>query len=199
MRTRRDFLKLSIAPAVVALGSWTIAAAQPRRMAPTPVCGDAAVTPAQTEGPYFRPSSPLRESLIEPGVAGTRLVVTGRVLGTDCSPIPRALLDAWQADDRGAYDLGGYRLRGHQFTGADGRFRLETIVPGNYPGRTRHIHVKVQAPNRPALTSQLYFPGEPGNARDGIFDPALVLRIDDASGGGKAGAFDFVLDLGRRA
>ena len=59
---------------------------------------------------------------------------------------------------------------GHQFTDASGAYRLETIVPGHAPG-TPAIHLKVQAPNRPALTTQLYFPGEAGNARDGIYDP----------------------------
>ncbi len=47
-----------------------------------------------------------------------------------------------------------------QFADASGRFSLETIVPGAYGGRTRHIHVKVQAPDSPVLTTQLYFPGE---------------------------------------
>ncbi len=43
-----------------------------------------------------------------------------------------------------------------------GRYTLETIVPGEYPGRTQHIHVKVQAPNGPILTTQIYFPGVAG-------------------------------------
>ena len=47
---------------------------------------------------------------------------------------------------------------------------FETIVPGKYPGRTRHYHVKVQAPGRSILTTQLYFPGEPGNDGDRIFE-----------------------------
>ena len=73
-----------------------------------------------------------------------------------------------------------------------GHYRLETVVPAQYPGRTRHIHVKVQAPGRPALTTQLYFPGESANQRDGIFDPKLVMKVRDVEGG-KIGAFDFVL------
>jgi protocatechuate 3,4-dioxygenase beta subunit len=104
-------------------------------------------------------------------------------------------VDFWQADAGGAYDNAGYTLRGHQFADSQGQYRLETIVPGLYPGRTRHFHVRVQAPNRPVLTTQLYFPGEPGNQRDGIFNPRLVIALRDSSGG-KAGAFDFVLNLG---
>jgi protocatechuate 3,4-dioxygenase beta subunit len=69
---------------------------------------------------------------------------------------------------------------------------LETIVPGLYTGRTRHIHVKAQAPNQPVLTTQLYFPDEPANATDGIFDPALVMDMEDAADG-EVGYFTFVL------
>ncbi len=135
--------------------------------------------------------------MLEPGIGGTRLVISGLVLSTTCQPVERALLDFWQADDRGQYDNTGFRLRGHQFTDASGAYRLETIVPGLYPGRTRHIHLKVQAPNRPALTTQLYFPGEAGNARDGIYDSRLLLEMQSAPGpdGARLAAFDFVLTL----
>src|SRR5262245_32148272 len=164
--------------------------------APTPARGgeDPDVTPGQTEGRCCPPNTPERASLLEPGMTGTKLVVTGVVLTTDCQPVARALLDFWQADDAGVYDNAGYRLRGHQFADDQGRYELETIVPGLYPGRTRHIHVKVQAPNQPVLTTQLYFPGEPSNDRDGIFDSALVMDVQDDAGG-KTGAFNFVLSI----
>jgi len=188
--SRREFLTVAAgAPA---------AAAQTPPLSPTPSCpGAAPATARQTEGPYFKPDSPLRASLLDPGIAGTKIVVTGMVLSTACQPIARSLIDVWHADDRGAYDTGGFRLRGHQFTDDQGRYRLETIVPGIYVGRTRHYHVKVQAPNRPVLTTQLYFPGETVNATDPIFSRDLVMRVSDA-GGVKAATFDFVLDLGRR-
>ncbi|MGH7347134.1 MAG: intradiol ring-cleavage dioxygenase, partial [Candidatus Rokuibacteriota bacterium] len=172
------------------------AQAQPLR--PTPGCpGSAPPTARQTAGPYFKPDSPLRASLLEPGIAGTKIVVTGVILSTTCQPVPRALLDVWHADDRGGYDTSGFRLRGHQFTDDQGRYRLETIVPGVYVGRTRHFHVKVQAPSQPVLTTQLYFPGDAGNARDPIFSRELVMQVAEASGS-KSATFDFVLDLGRR-
>ncbi len=167
-----------------------------RVLAATPACGDTddhGVTPEQTEGPYFKPSSPERASLVNAGMPGTRVVVTGTVLTTDCAPAARALLDFWQADDAGVYDNTGYRLRGHQYTDDAGRFSLETVVPGLYPGRTRHIHVKVQALNGPALTTQLYFPDEPRNARDGIFDPTLLMNVQDAPDG-KQTTFTFVMN-----
>jgi protocatechuate 3,4-dioxygenase beta subunit len=164
-------------------------------LAPTPACADdddLEATVPQTEGPFYTPDTPQRQSLLEPGMAGTKLVVSGYVYDTACQPIPGALLDFWQCDDAGAYDNVGYRLRGHQFADDEGRFVLETVVPGLYTGRTRHIHVKAQAPNQPVLTTQLYFPDEPANATDGIFDPALVMDIEDAADG-EVGFFTFVL------
>ena len=170
----------------------TATTAPPQALPPTPACDDGDdPTPAQTEGPYFTPDSPERGSLLEAGLPGDRLTVAGTVLATDCRPLRRALLDFWQADAAGQYDNQGYRLRGHQFTDADGRFRLETVVPGLYTGRTRHIHVKVQAPNRPVLTTQLYFPGEAANAADGIFREELLLAMS----GDRQASFTFVLSV----
>ena len=186
---RREFLGAS---AALVLTMVSEAHAQGGRVRPTPACGENGITPAQTPGPYFKPQSPLRTSLVEPGMPGMKIVVEGTVLTTDCKPVPRALLDFWQADARGDYDNDGFRLRGHQFTDDAGRYRLESIVPGIYPGRTRHFHVNVQAPGRRVLTTQLYFPGEPQNQRDGIFDRDLVMKVSDAANG-KAARFVFVL------
>lgn len=155
---------------------------------PTPACG--AQTPRQTEGPFFTPSSPERSSLLERGSPKDKLfVLTGTVLAPDCKPIAGAIVDFWHCDEQGHYDNRGFTYRGHQRTDAQGRYRLETIVPGLYPGRTRHFHVKVQAPGGRVLTTQLYFPGEPGNARDGIYRPELEIAVKD----GRAGTFDFVV------
>jgi len=160
----------------------------------TPACGDDDdITPRQTEGPYFTPNSPERTMLREAGMAGTPIALTGLVLSRACRPVPRALVELWHADDSGRYDNEGYRLRGHQFTDANGQWRFETIVPGLYPGRTRHFHVKFQAPEEPVLTTQLYFPNEPGNERDRIFDAALLLDIDLEPE--MTGRFDAVLDV----
>ena len=188
---RRDVLRVLGLPAAFALGLASDALAQSPPLRATPSCGSEP-TPRQTEGPYFKPASPRRASLLEPGMAGTKVVVSGRVVSTDCQPVVRALIDAWQADARGEYDNTGFTLRGHQFTDEGGRYQLETVVPGVYPGRTRHIHVKVQAPGQPVLTTQLYFPGEAQNRRDGLFDPALLLAVRDTADG-KVAEFDFVL------
>jgi protocatechuate 3,4-dioxygenase beta subunit len=171
-----------------------VAAAASAPLALTPQIADADdPTPAQTEGPFFTPRSPRRRSIIPPGAPGTRLTLTGRVLTTRGRPIPRALLDFWQADARGVYDNSGYRFRGHQLADARGRYVLQTVLPGLYTGRTRHIHVKAQAPRGRVLTTQLYFPGEPANEDDGLFDPRLLVRWRSA-GDARIAQFDFVLE-----
>ena len=123
------------------------------------------------------------------GAGGTRLTLTGRVLSTAGRPVANTLIDFWQCDARGVYDNDGYRFRGHQFTDAQGRYTLNSVVPGIYPGRTRHIHVKVQAPRGRVLTTQIYFPNDPGNKRDGLYQPELEMKQAKAG----EGAFDFVV------
>ncbi len=150
------------------------------------------ITPAQTEGPYYKPDTPARTSLLDPGMGGTPITLTGYVLSRNCTPIAGALLDFWQANDEGQYDNGGYTLRGHESTDASGRYTLQTIIPGLYPGRTRHIHVKVQAPNQPILTTQLYFPDEPQNSRDSIYDPRLLITWQARN---QVAVFNFVLNV----
>jgi protocatechuate 3,4-dioxygenase beta subunit len=164
----------------------------------TPECDDGpAPTPPQTAGPFFTPNTPERTDLREPGLPGEPLSLAGFVLDRACRPLPGALLEFWQADAAGVYDNEGFTLRGHQFSDEAGRWRLETVWPGLYPGRTRHIHVAVQAPGQPPLTTQLYFPDEPGNAGDFLFDPALLVEWDDPDAAAPLLArFDFVLETG---
>jgi protocatechuate 3,4-dioxygenase beta subunit len=157
----------------------------------TPACGpQASLTPRQTEGPYYTPDTPLRASFAEPGTKGERLVLTGRVVSPQCRPVPKALLDFWHCDEHGEYDNAGYRYRGHLFADAEGRFRLETIFPAIYPGRARHIHVKVQAPGRSILTTQLYFPGD---ARDGLWRSELMVAMERRNDR-RVAAFQFIVD-----
>jgi protocatechuate 3,4-dioxygenase beta subunit len=189
---RRALLKAMAAAGVAGLlpGLSNLARAQ-APLVPTSACEEP--TSAQTEGPYFSPNSPQRSNLREKGMAGTPIVLTGLVLSRSCVPLPNVLVELWHADETGAYDNEGYRLRGHQFTGADGIYRFATIVPGRYPGRTRHFHAKFQAPSQPILTTQFYFPNEPDNSQDWIFSPDLLLEI--AGGPEKTARFDVVLDI----
>ena len=164
-------------------------------LAPTPACGDDDDrTASQTEGPVFTPNSPEKTNFRADVQRGMPIVLSGSVLTTACQPVAGALLDVWHSDDEGNYDNEGYRLRGHFFTDAQGRYRLETVVPGHYSGRTRHLHVKVQARQPgPVLTTQLYFPGEAANDRDGLFRPELLMETSEVAGG-KDATFNFVVD-----
>jgi protocatechuate 3,4-dioxygenase beta subunit len=165
---------------------WPVAPAAFGQTRPL-TCGQ--VTPKQTEGPFFKTNTPQRITLTEPGSKALKLMVSGQVLSRDCKPLKGALLDFWHADEQGEYDNQGYRYRGHQFTDADGRYRLESILPAEYPGRSRHIHVKVQPAGGRVLTTQLYFPNQPRNESDYLFTPDLVMRMTGAG----QGVFDFVV------
>ncbi|WP_210012695.1 dioxygenase family protein [Neorhizobium galegae] len=143
-------------------------------------------------GPFFRPNSPLERDLYPHAPGGERITVAGFVFDSRCRPLPGSLIEIWQADENGDYDSVGFRLRGHQFADAQGRWWFNTIVPALYPGRTRHFHFKVQRLGGRVLTTQLYFPGEARNAGDRLFHEALLLDIKQTRDG-KFGRFDFVV------
>jgi protocatechuate 3,4-dioxygenase beta subunit len=193
--TRRRFL---LSAGTLAAG-WELSSADTvltQELAPTPTCHDGdEPTVRQSEGPFFKPSSPERSDLREPGAAGRGFELSGFVLTRHCRPLGGAVVDLWHADDKGEYDNAGFHYRGHVITGPDGAFSFRTIVPAVYTGRTRHYHVKVQAPGSRLLTTQLYFPNEPANARDGLFKRELLMRVAEA-GGNLTGRFDFVLNIG---
>jgi protocatechuate 3,4-dioxygenase beta subunit len=194
--TRRRLLELGLAlPPLAALAGTDLFAPQALAATPELLDADDDPTPALTEGPYFTPNSPKRKTIVPAGAAGTRLTLTGRVLRTNGTPVANALIDWWQCDARGVYDNSGYRFRGHQFTDARGRYSLFSVVPGLYPGRTKHIHVKVQAPSKRVLTTQLFFPGVAGNRSDGIYTAECLVSGWKLVNGRRVGRFDFVLDI----
>jgi protocatechuate 3,4-dioxygenase beta subunit len=138
------------------------------------------LTPSQTEGPYYKANTPMKNILVEAGMTGEIIVITGFVFDQNCAPITGAWLDFWQADGSGNYDNEGFQLRGHQFTDPTGKYTLKTVIPGEYPGRTPHIHVKVSKnTNTPALTSQIYFPTSSQNTADTIFNSALLVKMSE--------------------
>ncbi|MBN1626446.1 MAG: dioxygenase [Deltaproteobacteria bacterium] len=152
-------------------------------------------TVEETEGPYYKKGSPERSNLIEDGVAGEIFTLTGYVFDKDCKPIAGAWLDFWQADGNGVYDNAGFRLRGHQYTDENGLYVLKTVLPGVYPGRTNHIHVKVsKKAGGPAITSQLFFPEGKLNASDRIYHESLLVKMGKNSNGQNIGFFNFRLN-----
>jgi protocatechuate 3,4-dioxygenase, beta subunit len=138
---------------------------------------------------------------------GERIIVSGRVLGSDGSPVRSALIEIWQANAAGRYC---HRVDQHpapldpNFTGGgraltdgEGRYRFVTIKPGAYPWknhanawRPQHIHLSVFGRAfTERLVTQMYFPGDPLFAYDPIYqsvrDPAarerMVSRFDLAN------------------
>jgi len=192
--TRRSVLAALIASPVLAMADNDLSAAAPTfGLDLTPDCRDGDEhTVAQTEGPYFKPNAPLKRDLAVDAPGGEPMTIGGLVLDTACRPLPRALVQIWHADESGAYDTKGYKLRGYQYADDDGRWWFSTIVPAAYAGRTRHYHVKVQKPHGRILTSQLYFPNERLNKQDSLFDRRLVMRVS-SSDEGRFGRFDFVV------
>jgi protocatechuate 3,4-dioxygenase beta subunit len=129
------------------------------------------LTPSATQGPYYFDANLIRQDITEgqPGLA-TRLHFSV-VRASDCTPIPGAAVDVWQANAPGQYS--GYAnqgtqgqtwLRGIQFTDANGMVSFDTIYPGWYPGRTTHVHVKVRPTVQTEITTQTYF-DQPLNRR----------------------------------
>src|SRR6266550_3135164 len=144
-----------------------------------------------TEGPYYKANPPQRSTITATGVAGTPFVLSGFVLTKSCAPLANARVDFWQADGNGNYDNAGYTLRGWQLTDANGAYRLETVIPGLYPGRTEHIHVKVTV-NGKTYTSQLFFPGVAQNAGDSIYAANMLITLSSATNP-RTGTFTFVV------
>lgn len=146
-----------------------------------------------TDGPYYTANPPQNATLRTAGVAGTALTLTGYVVSKSCQPIANARLDFWQADGNGNYDNSGYTLRGWQLTDANGAYKLETVIPGLYPGRTEHIHFKVTV-NGQTYTSQLFFPGVSQNEADSIYSSQMLVKLNTATSP-VTGTFTFVVNV----
>lgn len=158
-------------------------------------CGDP--TAANIEGPFYKKGAPHRAVLATDKDRGERLVVTGTVRDDACDPIAGAEMEIWQADATGAYDNDGFRFRGTLITDKHGLWELHSITPGRYLNgdryRPAHIHVKLHAPGHRALTTQLYFKGDPYNDGDPFIVESLVMA-HEKRGDVRRASFDFVLD-----
>lgn len=181
-------------PALAAL-LLGINAALPLAYAQTPTSTAKActLTPAETEGPYYSAGAPAKTNLAADTASGTRLTVSGLVLDQNCQPLKNATVDVWQADASGKYDNSGFTLRGKVTTDAVGRYTFTTVVPGLYPGRTQHIHVKITPQGGKTLTTQLYLPNNPNNARDNIYQKVMELQNYKVAGGKATANYTFVV------
>jgi protocatechuate 3,4-dioxygenase, beta subunit len=162
-------------------------------------------SPAQMLGPFYprnageRPRSTDADLLVVEGdrvlTRGTPIFLLGRVVDRELRPVPGAAVEIWQCDAMSVYHhpAGGaeserdpnFQGYGVDRTDASGAFRFRTILPVAYPGRTPHIHVRIQPQGGSGLATQLYLPDAPGNARDFLFSrlspeeqKALLLSLE---------------------
>jgi catechol 1,2-dioxygenase len=130
-----------------------------------------APTPWDEIGPFYRPNAPVRGSI------GRGYLLSGTVRSSvDCSPIPKASVQVWQTGPGGKYDDAH---RATIISDRQGRYRLETDVPGGYAQRPAHIHILVDVKGFEGLVTQ-HYPKK--GARQATFD--LVLE-PEAKGAGK--------------
>jgi len=160
-----------------------------------PCADDAKATPSVAADRTYKAGAPLRSSVLEPGMPGVPLTLSGTVAGLTCGRIKGAKVEIWQADAKGVYDMTGFRLRGHVMTDADGKYRIETIVPGNNADRARHIGIHVSVPGKTEFWTEAFFPDDPRNAADLRFKKELLVKTLQAPKGRQAAAFDVLLDL----
>jgi catechol 1,2-dioxygenase len=184
----------------------------------TATAQDCRPTESDIVGPFYRFGAPAQTKLAGPDEPGDRLIVSGTVYSSDCrTPLPRALVEVWQANQAGLYDtnkpgnfteLTTFHLRGLLLTNEKGEYEIETIMPGRYPippglpglekyaGLTRpaHIHFRVMEALHIPLTTQLYFKGDPFMAGDpwARHKPSLAIDVKQ-EGKQLRGVFDIVL------
>ncbi|MGO4872428.1 MAG: intradiol ring-cleavage dioxygenase [Roseiarcus sp.] len=153
-------------------------------------------------GPFFvegAPELPLGASIAKPGTPGEPCVVTGAVRDPQGRPIAGALLDVWEGDGEGFYDVqrpGGMNLRGRFRTGPDGKFWLKCVRPtsypvptdgpagrllkaaGRHPMRPGHLHTMLAAPGFATLVTHLFVRGDPYLDSDAVFGMKDSLIVD---------------------
>jgi len=129
--------------------------------------GDCATT-SDILGPFYRPHSPVRNSLVIPGEGGKIVELLGTVKHQDCiSPYRNAKVELWHCDNNGVYDNASdaFRYRGTTFTNDSGEYSFQTVLPvpydvGNGIIRPAHFHMMITAEDYQPLVTQLYFSGD---------------------------------------
>lgn len=188
------------------------------------------ITPAQTEGPFY----PVKDqkdkdndlTLVKGGIVrakGDIVYIEGLVVDEKCVPVPKAVVEIWQACVSGRYNHPGdpntapldpnFQYWGRAVTDGNGRYDFKTIIPGAYPAsetwmRPPHIHYKVHAFGFKELTTQLYFAGNPLNDTDEILlalkkeeRERVIIPLEDAGvasePGARRGRFDLTVRKAR--
>lgn len=156
-------------------------------------CTDREPTRATGLSPHFHYDgrAPSKTELWKEGDAGEPLFLRGRVLDTCAKPVPGARVHLWHADKDGSHI--DDRWRADFAVGADGAFRLKTVLPGFAGGLPRHIHVVVSHPGHKKLVTRLFFRDD-DSLSSSDQDLALLLEEIQRDGGkGWVSGFEFVL------
>jgi protocatechuate 3,4-dioxygenase beta subunit len=138
-------------------------------------------TPAAELGPFYKRLAPSNSAMRAPGDPGMPLVVTGQVFSSHGELIPSAIVEVWQTNHQGLYDLDGYHYRTKLTTPADGKYEFSSVMPGHYPARVcQHIHYAVTARGCHPLVTQLYFATDPvfegDPEKNYVRDPLVTSR-----------------------
>jgi hydroxyquinol 1,2-dioxygenase len=171
-------------------------------------------------GPFFVAGSPEFENGddLANGAPGEPCDVSGRVVDVAGKPVPGALIEVWQADEDGFYDvqysdLQQPRGRGHLHSDADGRFWFATVKPEAYPipddgpvgdllraggrgpMRPAHIHFKIDAEGYQTLITHVFADGDEHLDSDAVFGVRenLIGEFERGGDGRWRMAYDFVL------
>jgi protocatechuate 3,4-dioxygenase beta subunit len=119
-------------------------------------------TPPNELGPFYKKRAPETSVLRAEHDPGMPLSVSGQILNTRGERLSNAVVEIWQTDHLGHYDLDGYRYRAKLPADGSGSYKFESVVPGHYPDRVcQHIHYLVTAPGHKPLVTQLYFATDP--------------------------------------
>ncbi len=146
--------------------------------------GDCATT-SDVLGPFYRPNSPVRESLRVKGEKGDPIELIGRILHNDCStPYKNAKIELWHCDGDGVYDNESpdFKYRGTAYSDNKGNYCFKSILPVPYGSgdnyRPAHFHLMITAEGYQPLVTQLYFTGDPWIEKDSSSSsPAAKKRI----------------------
>ena len=187
---RRNFIKNTALCAVAVTASGFI------RFDGKKYVGDCETT-TDILGPFYRPGSPVRSSLVVKGEAGDAINLSGIVTHKDCStPYKNARVELWHCSSKGEYDNASdaFKYRGTVYTDDQGRYSFDTILPvpydiggGNF--RPAHFHMMISAEGYQSLVTQLYFTGDPHIAKDESSSSTTakkrILDIQQGPGGTK--------------
>jgi protocatechuate 3,4-dioxygenase beta subunit len=149
-------------------------------------------------GPAYRPDAPFRTALCATTEPGTPLRMSGMVASAEgCRRAREAVIDVWQADAAGRYDMESaeFHLRGRIRPDALGRYTFDTIVPGHYGDRARHIHLLATCKGYQPRITQCYFRSDERTASDGLVKPGLTVVLRDAKDAARPGLQQAVFDV----